>query len=136
MSLVLEDITDLLAGERDPVTVCELPFFVAELLGLRNPNVYLSAYSLHHILDDHPEVTQYDLLRLPFVVRRGLLVREREKSNILIANYQDDESSRRWCAALKMARPDKEIYVQTFHRAHQRQTRAHLKRGIILKKHD
>jgi hypothetical protein len=111
MALTLEDIEALLGLERDPVWVGELPYEVANRLGIKNPSVYLSIERIWHIFERHPDITKFDLLHLPFVIRNGFLLREKEKQNCLIANYQIPDDRRRVIAPLKIANQECEIWV-------------------------
>lgn len=136
MSLTLEDIRALENRWRDPVVVGDLPYEVCELLQLGTTAVYLSLVSLLHIRDEHPDMDDITLLRLPFALRNGLIVQETKKSNHLLCCYQPSETEKRFIAALKIAKPAREVYVSSFYRGRERQTRSILKRGKVLKTHD
>jgi hypothetical protein len=135
-SLTLGDVNALLARERGPIWAGELAISAAEALGLATPNVYLSLDSLRHIFEEHSDVSKYELLRLPFVIRNGLLIQERAKPQIVIACYQIPNSPQRVAAVLKATNQNAEMWVQTYHRTHRRQTRAQIRRGNIIKYHD
>ncbi len=136
MALTLEDLIALQNSERDPVVVGQIPYNVANKLGLRNHNIYLSRTSLEHILQVHADISMIDLLQLPFAVSRGLLVREKAKQNVIVASYLDRESGRRFFSALKIAQAGTEIWVSSFYRSKARQTKRLLSRGEVLKSHD
>ena len=136
MTLTYADLSDLTTGNRDPVRVGEIPFGIARQLNLRNYGVYLSRYSLGHILKSHPDITAYHLLHIPFVLRHGLIVQEKIKPHCLVASYYVTDEKNRYMAALKITEKGTEIWVTTFHRAHVRQTRRMIEKGIILKTHD
>jgi hypothetical protein len=137
MSLTLEDLEDLANenNDRDPIRVGELPSHVAEVLNLKNHNVYLSRSSLLHIQDGHPDITHFDLLNLPFAIDRGLLVQEIERPHMIIALYLNAISEIRFTIALKISQNGTEIWVSSFYRTKARQTKSILRRGRLLQKH-
>jgi hypothetical protein len=135
MALTLEDLMALQNRERDPIVVGQIPFAVANKLGLRNHNIYLSGASLEHILHAHSDISMIDLLHLPFAVTRGLLVREKAKQNVIVASYLDQETGRRFFSAMKIAQAGTEIWISSFYRSKARQTKRLLSRGEVLKTH-
>jgi len=135
MSLTLDDINAVLEGKRNPIWIGRLPQQVALGLGLRVPNVYMDKAYAEKILSKD-EIDKFKILMLPFAISNGLLMQERDKPNILLANFNDPDSYRRYTAALKIANNNHEIWLSTFHRAHKKQTRAQKKRSRILKNHD
>jgi len=130
MSLTLEDIQRLRSTRCDTVTVGELPPNLAKEMGLLVPLVYLSKESLKHI-NRHRHVSDFELLPAPFVVRHGLVIREYAKPNSYLCSYVGPLVPDQKCygAVLKVASPDREVHLDTFHRLHRRQTIAWLKRG-------
>jgi hypothetical protein len=135
MALTLEDLEDLSRNYRDPIWVGVIPNKVAEILELKNPNVYLSRFSLMHIQAAHPDIDNFTLLKIPFNIERGLLVQERAKPNILLSSFQDTGSNMRFISALKIAQAGTEIWLSSFYRSSQRQTKSILRRGMILQTH-
>jgi hypothetical protein len=136
MSLTLGDLLDLKNRFRDPIRVGELPFDVSKKLRLRNHGVYLSLASYNHIQNAHPDITDYVLLLLPLALRRGLIVQERVKMNVIVVSYIHDETSLRYVVALKIASSGNEVWVSSIYRSKRRQTSRILKRGVILKNHE
>ena len=136
MALTLEDLQDLIAGERDPIVVGQIPFNIASGLSLRNHNVYLSANSLRHVLEEHPDISLIDLLHLPFAISKGMLARERAKPNIVVASYLDGETGKRFISVIKIVQSGTEVWISSFYRSKERQTKRILSRGEILKTHD
>lgn len=136
MGLTLEDIAALRSGASDPIPVGELPHLIRLALGVRAPHVHLSRQSLEHINARHPDVTDYDLLLLPFTIQHGLILRERRKSNILLASYQQPMSQRRFVAVMKVTARQCEVWLDSFHRTKPRQTRRLLEKCEVLKRHD
>ena len=134
MNLTLQDIHALRSGWRDPVTVGELPSTIRTLLGLRVPLVHFSKDSLLHVAKKHPDVSDFDLLILPFAIERGMIMRERKKPNVLLGVYQEPASHRRFVAVMKVAAAH-EVWLTSFHRAHRRQTAQWLRRCDLLRPH-
>jgi hypothetical protein len=134
MSLTLQDIFDLRTGWRNPVNVGELPDAIRRLLGLRVPQVHFSRESFEHTQKKHPDLTDLDLLLIPFAVERGMILRERRKPNVLLGVYQEPTTHRRFVAVMKIAAAH-EVWLSSFHRAHRRQTGQWLKRCYLLRSH-
>lgn len=116
MIFTLEDLAALRGGERDPIPVGELPFVVAELLKLRVPIVHLSGQSLRHINNRHADISDFDMLLLPLVVRQGLILRERKKRNVILAVYRDETTTRTYVAAMKYTQRACEVWLDSFYR--------------------
>ncbi len=135
MALTLQDVDDLLSGERDPIRVGEIPYDIAIRLKLKNHNVYLSKLSLLHIFEEHADINRFTLLSIPFALRDGLLIQERKKPHIIVSSHLMEVTGKRHMTIMKITAEGTEIWVSTFHRAHARQTVALLKRGIILQSH-
>jgi len=97
-------------------------------------DVYLSGASLAHIAERHPDITDYDVLLLPQMIAKGLLIRENAKPNVLVVCYQFGD--KRLCASLKMApRTGFDVWVLSLRRMRKRQTRAMLNRGTLIRPH-
>lgn len=105
------------------------------MLNLRNHCVYLSSSSLQHINRKHKDIEDFDLLNLTQGIRRGLIIQERAKPHILIVNYFEALGGRRYAISLKVTNGAGEVWVNSMYRCKERQTRAHLRRGKILKNH-
>lgn len=98
-------------------------------------NVYLSADSLNHIAEEHPDVTDFDLLHIPLAIKYGLIIRDTNASNHLMISYLPKGEGKRFKCVLKAAAEGTEIWVSTFHRIKARQTRAMLRRGSVVRRH-
>jgi len=125
-----------LRSNRDPYASIEvgyLPQEVAAHFGCGLGIAYLSSRSLNHILDDHADINIVDLLHLPDLIQRGLWVADRANSACIL--YQPSGGFMRYASALKVAAGGFEPYITTFHRARERQTKAKLKRGRVLRNH-
>ena len=101
-------------------------------LGWDLPWIYLSKESCIHIFEEHPCLQEFELLLLPHAITRGMLIRERDRQNCVVAIYQ--HVGKRYIAAMKRSR-SREIWVTTFHRARYKQTKALLKKGQIVRPH-
>lgn len=134
MSFTLEDLHGLRAGRFSERQVGELPNQDLSILGWRSPLVFLSRESLQHINDSHPDITDFDLLLLPDMIRSGLLIQEVAKPAYISACYQFD--TKRFCAVMKVATRSRfDIWLVSMRRMKPRQTRAILKRGRIIRPH-
>ena len=136
MSLTLWHISLLVERKQDPILVGCFPEVVSEKLKLRIADVYLSRISLLHIFREHPDLDRYDLLHIPYLLQRGLIIQETEKPNFIVGSYKDPDSHRRFVGVVKILNSGHESYLVSFRRARRGQTRLFLKRGIILKTHD
>jgi len=96
MPLTLWQISLLIDRKQDPICVGSFPRSVAEQLKLLIADVYLSRDSLVHIFEEHPDLTKYDLLHVPFLLQRGLIVQETATPKFVIASYKDPDSHRRF----------------------------------------
>ncbi len=134
MGVELSQFYDLLAKRTDPIEVGRLPIEVAQHISASLRNVYLSNYSLVHIMQDHPDVTFMDLLIITPMLADGLWIAER-KPNMACVSYVHPETGIRYIGAVKCAAGGFEVYLSTFHRSRKRQTTSLLKRGPILQSH-
>jgi hypothetical protein len=136
MSLTLSDLDDLRRKTRDPIVVGELPNIVCLVLQLKIPLVHFSHHSLDHIKRKHPDISDFDLLLLPFVIKHGLILRERRKRNVLLACYQPPMTYKRFVAVMKIATNGYEIWLDSFHRTAPAQTARLMRKAEKLKNHD
>lgn len=136
MALTLADLNDLKSGYRKSIWVGEVPYDVAKRLSLKSHSVYLNRTALEHINKDHPDVDFYMLLDIPFAIRRGLLVRERAKPNVFLSCHQSIGLKRRMIVAMKIFENGAEIWVSSYYKSRDRQTKSILARGTVLKNHD
>ena len=132
MALTLSDLQCLRCGVRASHPVGQIPPNVLSELGWDMPWVYLSTESCIHIFKVHSDLQEFDVLALPAVINRGLLIRETHRPRCLVASYVLEGA--RYIATMKRA-PRCEIWVTTFHRSKPKQTKALLKRGEILRSH-
>ena len=134
MSFTLEDLRGLREGIFSERQVGELPYRDLAALGWRSPLVFLSRSSLAHINQSHPDISDFDLLLLPTLIKSGLLVQENAKPAYISACYQAD--GKRFCAVMKVSvRTRFDIWLVSMRRMRPRQTRAILKRGRVIRMH-
>lgn len=130
-------VQDLLDGALETATVGFLQAFVASYFDAHTIEVKIGRNQILHIREVHPNMFPNDILHLKAAIRRGLLVQEFKRIKHLSCCYQNPTSpERRYIAGLKFAAGFHELWVSTFHRAKERQTRAILKRSkSILRLH-
>jgi hypothetical protein len=128
MAFTLSDLQRLRRGLLASYPVSQLPQRVLLSLGWDMPWVYLSNESCAHIFREHPDLKEFDVLALPAVIDRGLLVREFRRPQFLVASCLHE--TKRYIAVMKRA-ASREIWVTTFHRSRPRQTKALLRRGYV-----
>ncbi len=118
-----------------------LPQSVTTFISAALPYVYLSNYSLTHILEKHGDVSRFDLLCIPMMLSDGLWVGQKDrlgpdgKPNSACVSFVHPETAVRYAGSVKSAAGGFEVYLNTFHRTKPRQTRSTLKRGPILQTH-
>ena len=134
MIFTLEDIVRLREGWFSERQAGETPFAELEKLGWPSPIVYLSRQSLYHINQQHPDVTDFDLLQLPNVISSGLLVQEKAKPNILIAISGIGEH--RFAVVMKRAsKTNFDVWISSARKLRTRQTASILRRGGVVRSH-
>jgi hypothetical protein len=127
MSLTLWHISLLVDRKQDPIRVGYFTESVAEKLKLRIADVYLSRDTFSHIFKEHPDLTHYDLLHIPFLLRHGLIIQETAKPNVVVATYKVPDSHRRFVGVVKILYSGAESYLVSFRRAKRGQTRLFLR---------
>lgn len=133
--ITLNDLTNLALGVTDRLEVGRLDPLTANLIGATTPIVFLSRESLQHIRHRHPVLTAEEYLLLPAVIRNGLIIKETRRPTHIVISFQGAEEIRRYITVIKVTRGGHELYVKTLHRARERQTKALLTRGRILRNH-
>lgn len=118
MVFELGQLNKLIDGEHDSLQVGSLDDYVLRRIGWRLPFIHLSRRSCLHILQNHRDITKFDLLRLPLVIQHGELILEGNRDHCLAACYNDEETLKGYIALLKRAKTssDFEIWVSSFYR--------------------
>jgi hypothetical protein len=135
MVFELGQLNKLIAGEHESLHVATLDDNVTQLIGWRLPFIHLSRKSCLHILQDHTDITKFDLLRLPLAIQRGELILEGDRNNCLAACYNDDETQKGYVAFLKRAKTssDFEIWVSSFYRLQKRKLTKLRREGQVIR---
>jgi hypothetical protein len=134
MGITLQQIRALRRRQIDCIEVGQIPYSIAQRLGLKSTVVFLSSASLAKIKNDHPDITDLELLLISEAIRGDLMVKERVKPYIGIC-YQHPEEAVRYKLTLKIADGNADTWVRTFHHTQPRQTKSILKRGPVLRYH-
>ena len=135
MVFELGQLNKLIDGEHDSLHVATLDDSVMQRIGWRLPFVHLSRKSCLHILQDHTDITKFDLLRLPLAIQHGELILEGDRENCLVACYNDDETQKGYIALLKRAKTssDFEIWVSSFYRLQKRKLTKLRREGQVIR---
>lgn len=136
MSLELSQLHRLMIGHDQSIQICTLEDRVMKQTGWRLPYVYLHHKYCLKILNDHPDITEIELLRLPVAVMKGELILERNRC-ALDACYADPENGKSYIAIMKRAvsSPDYDIWVSSFYRLEDRKLRKLRREGTIVRPH-
>lgn len=98
-------------------------------------DVSISRESLIHIDKKHFDITDFEIITMAYGLQNGLFISDIRKENCLIINYIYPDNRIRYKMVIKSAANGTELWVSTFHRLRERQTKALLSRGHIIKKH-
>lgn len=130
MGIELSQIYNLLRNRDGTIQFEHLPVRVAEHLGSNLRIVYLSSRSLRHILADHEDVGELDILVLPDMIRWGMWVAD--KPNEACVFYRHPETDKLYKAAVKVTGDGYEVFVSSFYRCNPRQIESAKRRGTVL----
>jgi hypothetical protein len=130
-----DDLFRLLSGAVPRIVVGRLPLVAVSILRSQTVEVMLTSEVALAITRKHPDITRADLLAIPDMIARGLLIHEKSRPNRFVSCYQVPDSKRRFALAMKLARGRHEAWVSTLHRLGERQTKRYLARGVIIKRH-
>lgn len=134
MLIDLDTLHRLIAGQVRILAVGRIPDEVQRYFRSTTQTVFLSADSALHILQQHSDHLEVpELLKIPTAIDRGLWIPDRETSCCL--SYFDDKEFIRYIGAVKVTKRRHELYLSTFHRGANRQTKALLRRGKLLRAH-
>ena len=115
----------------------ELEPYIARHIGARGTrHVLLSGESYHHVVHGHPDLGDDELMLMPEALTRGLVLYEKRRRNWAVFCFQHPQAeARRYALAIKAADHGHQIFARSFHRMHDRQTKAILRRGYLLRRH-
>ena len=136
MSLELSQITALRRNCMTSAVVGPLAAQGVIFLQSNNPLVSITGERIAHIDASHQGISDVELLSMSYGLRHGLFIADSRKPDCLIVNYLEPGGIRRFKMAIKAVRHLNELWISTFHRLRPRQTKALLRRGVIIKKHD
>lgn len=98
-------------------------------------NVTLSTASFLHIRGEHPDIELSEFEYLPLAIANGLAIFENSRPNCVILSYQSPIPAKRFLVPIKCVNKGTEIFVSSFHRGRNRQTRSLLRRGEAVRLH-
>ena len=129
---VIERLVD---GVWSKIVVCRVDPVIAVAPRARpTADLYLSRETLLHVLDEH-KVPVEDLTLLADAVNRGLVIAERKRARFATICYQSEVEGKRYIAPIKATVDGSEMYVMSFHRSRDGQTKSLLKRGEAIRFH-
>jgi hypothetical protein len=135
----LSDLRDLLYGRRITPLVVGVIFEerISAAIGARTHEVLLSKDTVLKQHKRHPDLGPEHYAMLPFIIRHGLVIHEKENPRHAAICYEPVPLTPggRFMVALKSPADGKSIYVTSLHRTRPRQTNSLLKRGNILRNH-
>jgi hypothetical protein len=114
--------------------VAAIPREVSDYLGCKQTLAYFSSQSLRHALEEHSDLDLMEFLCMPDMVRHGLWITDRKVRNKAVVIYHVPEA-RRYISALKVTGEGFEPYMCSFYRLRDRDYRAKLRRGDVLRPH-
>lgn len=132
MGVTLSDISDCASGYRNPIVVGEVPDWLRIKLKVRVPQVHLSTESLLHIRKKHPDVAEFDMLRVSLVVEHGTFLREIAKPHVIIAVDRCKETDKQFAAVMKIIDRSCEVWLTSFHRVHARHIARWRRKHMVL----
>lgn len=128
------DIALLAIGATHKIIAARLGFDVMNLLRAQTDQLWLSRRTLQKIGSKHSDMTVDDILLIPDVVHRAMIIGDRTRRN-LIFSYQTEDSKRRLKLVLKTAKGRHEVWVSTLHRTKPRQTISLQKNRVVIRRH-
>lgn len=132
MSFTLEHVQQVRNGY--PRQVGQLPDSVWSALGWPCPWVYIGQTGLEHINLVHKDITDFELLHLPRLIAKGLIVHVEKDPRQVIVAYRAD-GNRIYQSALKSAQSGTEIWVSSFYKVKPKRLEAITRQGKVLRRH-
>ncbi|PVE25628.1 hypothetical protein DC522_04725 [Microvirga sp. KLBC 81] len=133
MSFELGQLTELVFGHRQYLTVGDLPRSVAEYLGCHPGIVFLRRREAQKIWIKHPEVSPLDLLQLPLVVTKGCYYADPKRRRCVTVLYQNPHKHRPYVLGLKSAAQGCEVWVSTFYQTTEREAQKMFGKWEVLR---
>lgn len=115
------------------VPVGDIPEIVAQDFGTEFRSVNLSRSTYEEIVRKHPDFSDYDFLQIPYILRHGLWLAERDEIHCRLALSAIPNSDQRYKIVVNKAKYGPDLWVKSFHKTRPRATRALLRRGRIIR---
>jgi hypothetical protein len=132
----LFDLRRLLAGDFDYLVVGSVEPYVANSIGaIYTREVRLSRDNLIHICERKQHASIEELVMLPTAILNGFAIYDAKRQRCTTISWQSPDPATRFMVALKSNNYGTEIYVTTFHRMREGQTKSLLRRGHPLRTH-
>lgn len=135
MPIELSQIWQLRRDPRCIVFVGGLADEGCEYLASSTGIVNISGERLQHIMKDHKDLTEIDIISMSYGLQHGMFASDPRDSKCLVVTYVHPDTQVRYKIAVKCAAGGRELWVSSFHRMRKRQTSALLKRGKLIRKH-
>ena len=111
-------------------SVARLDDSLLTTLGGHSASVKLSSETARKQAERHPDLTPDDYARIQDVIDRGTVVREGERTLVLMAEIETDKW---WRVVVKSTADGRETYLVTFHRIKPNQVPAARRRGVMIR---
>jgi hypothetical protein len=106
----------LALGQRQALTVGDLPRTVAEYLRCHPAIVYLGHRELKKIFDKHGEIAVAQFQQLPFAISKGKYLYDAKRRQSVTILYKSPDDNLIYLAGLKATDSGREVWVSTYHR--------------------
>jgi hypothetical protein len=121
----------LLSGKNDPLWICNIPERARIALGCSTGAVYLSKYSAKHILGDHNDIDDFEILLLPLIIQRGRLFIENTSARFVNSIYKT-EDDKIYFVSMKTAAKCHELWVSSMYKLTPKKMLNKIKRGTEI----
>ena len=115
------------------VHVGDIPEVISASFGTAFRSVYLSRKYYEKIIKKHTDLTDFDFLQLPYILKHGLWIGERNAPDYRLVCSPVPDSDQRYKVIVRTLDKDSVLWISTFHKTRPRATRSFLKRGPILR---
>lgn len=115
------------------VHVGDIPEIISASFGTGFRSVHLSRKYYEKIVGKHKDLTDYDFLQLPYILKHGLWIGESKEPDCRLVCSPIPDSDQRYKVIVRKLSEDSVLWVSTFHKTRPRATRSFLKRGPILR---
>lgn len=109
--------------------VGDVPVCVSNYLKTAFRSVNISRSTFDKNQREHPDLTDFDYLQLPYVLEHGLWMQDVFSGLCAVASCPSDNGLVRYKAVVKRPTESPELWLTTFHRLNPRQTKRLIERG-------